>query len=110
MGPLTKKGAVIKSWKHRYFVVNPDFSVSYYLTEEVSSNDQNSMHCGRRNIETAGKRTAGPRERVQRIFRFSHGENQAYGPCFILMNLDVYNVTGVWEKWQTKGCDTSGGL
>ena len=36
MGALTKKGAIVKNWKHRYFVVNPDFSVAYYETEEVS--------------------------------------------------------------------------
>ena len=35
MGALTKQGAIIKNWKNRYFVVNPDFSVSYYETEEV---------------------------------------------------------------------------
>ena len=38
MGALTKKGAIVKNWKHRYFVVNPDFSVAYYETEEVSKN------------------------------------------------------------------------
>lgn len=35
MGALTKQGAIFKNWKNRYFVVNPDFSVSYYATEEV---------------------------------------------------------------------------
>lgn len=34
-GYLTKKGAVVKNWKRRYFVVFPDFSVEYYENEEV---------------------------------------------------------------------------
>lgn len=35
MGYLTKKGAVVKNWKRRYFVVNPDYSVDYFENEEV---------------------------------------------------------------------------
>ncbi|XP_046850342.1 PH domain-containing protein DDB_G0267786-like [Xenia sp. Carnegie-2017] len=35
MGHLKKKGAIVKNWKNRYFVVNPDFSVSYYETEDA---------------------------------------------------------------------------
>lgn len=34
-GYLTKKGAVVKNWKRRYFVVFPNFSVEYYENEEV---------------------------------------------------------------------------
>lgn len=35
MGYLTKRGAVVKNWKKRYFVVNPDYSVDYFENEEV---------------------------------------------------------------------------
>ena len=35
MGYLTKRGAVVKNWKKRYFVVNPDYSVDYFESEEV---------------------------------------------------------------------------
>lgn len=35
MGYLTKKGAVVKNWKRRYFVVNPDYSVDYFENEEA---------------------------------------------------------------------------
>ncbi|XP_068692784.1 PH domain-containing protein DDB_G0267786-like [Montipora foliosa] len=35
MGYLTKKGALVKNWKKRYFVVNPDYSVDYFENEEV---------------------------------------------------------------------------
>ena len=35
MGYLTKKGAIVKNWKKRYFVVNPDYSVDYFENEEV---------------------------------------------------------------------------
>ena len=35
MGYLTKRGAVVKNWKRRYFVVNPDYSVDYFENEEV---------------------------------------------------------------------------
>ena len=37
MGQLSKQGAIVKSWKQRHFVVNPDYSVFYYETEEVSN-------------------------------------------------------------------------
>lgn len=36
MGYLTKKGAVVKNWKRRYFVAKPDYSVDYFESEEVS--------------------------------------------------------------------------
>ena len=36
MGYLTKKGAVVKNWKRRYFVAKADYSVDYYESEEVS--------------------------------------------------------------------------
>ena len=36
MGYLTKKGAVVKNWKRRYFVAKSDYSVDYYENEEVS--------------------------------------------------------------------------
>ncbi|XP_015774464.1 PREDICTED: PH domain-containing protein DDB_G0267786-like isoform X2 [Acropora digitifera] len=35
MGYLTKKGAIVKNWKKRYFVVNPDYSVDYFENEEA---------------------------------------------------------------------------
>ena len=35
MGYLTKRGAVVKNWKKRFFVVNPDYSVDYFESEEV---------------------------------------------------------------------------
>ena len=35
MGYLTKKGAVVKNWKRRYFVANSDYSVDYFENEEV---------------------------------------------------------------------------
>ena len=35
MGYLTKKGAIVKNWKKRYFVVNSDYSVDYFENEEV---------------------------------------------------------------------------
>lgn len=35
MGYLTKKGAVVKNWKRRYFVVNPDYSIDYFENEEA---------------------------------------------------------------------------
>ncbi|XP_068759844.1 PH domain-containing protein DDB_G0267786-like [Montipora capricornis] len=35
MGYLTKKGALVKNWKKRYFVVNPDYSVDYFENEEA---------------------------------------------------------------------------
>lgn len=35
MGYLTKKGAVVKNWKRRYFVANPDYSVDYFENEEA---------------------------------------------------------------------------
>lgn len=35
MGYLSKKGAVVKNWKKRYFVVNPDYSIDYFENEEA---------------------------------------------------------------------------
>ena len=35
MGYLAKRGAIMKNWKKRYFVVNPDYSVDYFENEEV---------------------------------------------------------------------------
>ncbi|XP_073242754.1 PH domain-containing protein DDB_G0267786-like [Porites lutea] len=35
MGYLTKKGAVVKNWKRRYFVAKADYSVDYYESEEA---------------------------------------------------------------------------
>ena len=37
MGYLTKKGAVVKNWKKRYFVANSDYSVDYFESEEVGT-------------------------------------------------------------------------
>ncbi|KAL9988023.1 hypothetical protein ACROYT_G002420 [Oculina patagonica] len=34
-GYLTKRGAVVKNWKRRFFVVNPDYSVDYFENEEA---------------------------------------------------------------------------
>ena len=49
-GWMTKRGAVRKNWKKRFFVVRSNFSVDYYANEEVAT--PSYSHC---NIKTGSK-------------------------------------------------------